>query len=142
MGTKLPSDVASSDQQGDVYGTERALQEKYAWQADRDADFHPTASILRYTFTDPDPSIRSRGTATQTTGLSDLACTVDDFTTRFAEKYGAKADEGDKLFTFYDVQVVMDDRINYDGNVWEPVAVWYREESGRCEVQARIVAEE
>lgn len=141
MGTKLSSDVAADDADEDVLGTEGILQEKYAWQKDRSIDFHPTASILRYTTTGANPSIRERGAQTLVADLADLPCTVDDFTKSFEQKYGSVAEAGDKLFTFYDVEVVSSDRITYDGDVYAPVARWYREESGRCEVQARVVDE-
>lgn len=138
MGTKLPSSAASGNSEGDSFGKEHALIEKHAWQQDRVADFNPTADILRYTTTGADPSIRSKGTQTLVDDLSGLACSVDDFTIHFARKYGAVSKEGDKLFTFYDVEVVSTDRIQYNGDLWFPVNVWYQAETGRCEVQGRI----
>lgn len=141
MALKVPEDVAGEDQQGDEIGTEQSLQEKYAWQQDRGVQFNPTASILRYTFTGADSSIRDRGTGTLVSDLADLPCTVDDYTKNFERKYGSIAEAGDKLFTFYNVQVVPNDRIDYKDNLWKPVSVWYFEESGRCEVQARLVAD-
>lgn len=141
MALKLPEDVAKDDAQGDAIGTERILQEKHAWQQDRGVQFNPIASILRYTFTGADPSIRSRGTGTLVSGLADLPCSVDNYTKNYERKYGSIAEAGDKLFTFYNVEVVPNDRIDYKNKLWEPVSVWYVEQSGRCEVQARLVAE-
>lgn len=140
MGTKLPSSVASDDQHGDNLGKQSALLEKYAWQQDRGVQFNLTASILRYTFTGGNAYIHDRGTQTQVTGLDDLACTVDNFTTDLAKKFGGIAEAGDKLFVFYDVEVVSSDRISYSGDIYEPISVWYNAESGRCEVQSRLVA--
>jgi len=141
MALKLPEDVAKDDQHGDGIGTEQILQEKHAWQQDRGVQFNPTASILRYTFTGADPKIRERGTPTLVDGLADLPCTVDDYTKNLERKYGSIAEDGDKLFTFYNVEVVSNDRIDYKSDLWQPVSVWYFEESGRCEVQARLVAQ-
>jgi len=142
MGTKLPASVAAADAEGDNLGTEHILIEKHAWQQDRAMQFNLTADILRYTSVGADPSTRNKGTQTLVADLAALSCSIDDYTKNFERKYGGVAEEGDKLFTFYDVKVVSSDRIEFDGNIWFPVNVWFQAESGRCEVQARIGGED
>jgi hypothetical protein len=140
MGTKIPEGTPTT-LHGDGMGTQRALDEKYAWQMDRAQQFNPTASILRYTFSSGSAYEMSRGTQTLVSGLADLLCTVESYNKALERKFGSIAESNDRLFTFYDVQVVSTDRVSYGGDVWEPVAVWYEAESGRCDVQARLVAE-
>lgn len=140
MGTKLPATVAATDQLGDSALIEGYLLEKYAWQQDRATANNPTASILRYTYAGGDAAAHIEGTPTQVGGLASLPCMVDDFTNNYARKFGAVAKSGDTLFTFYEVEVQSTDRITYLGNTWEPISIWYRAESGRCDVQARIIA--
>lgn len=138
MGTKLPATVAADDQLGDELPVEHDLQEKYAWQMDRGLDYNPTADVLRYTIASENASAHSKGTSSLVSGLTGLDVWIDNFTIDYAKEYGVIAEAGDKLFVFYDTQLVQSDLISYDGKIYEIVNVFWSAESGRCEVQGRL----
>ena len=153
MGTRIDSNVAPQ-QQGNAVGDQQIMEEKYAWQMDRAVQHNPTVDILAYTVTGAKPSAHVQGTLTLVSGLTDLEAFVEEFTVRRAEKYGVTAEEGDRLFVLYDVPdaaIVLGYervRIKYadvavggteDYNLYDVVNFWPSRESGRLEIQGRIV---
>jgi len=142
MGTKIDSNVAGSSIHGDALGTQAIIEEKYAWQQERGWQFNSTLDVKRYTETSGDPSAHIQPTRTQVTSvggvsLESMPCTVDEYKKTYEHRWGGVAEAGDRVFVIYDVEVLPSDRIEYDGNVYEPVSVDYRRESGRCEILAR-----
>jgi hypothetical protein len=95
-----------------------------------------------------------QGTLTLVGNLTNLEAFVEEFTVRRAEKYGVTAEEGDRLFVLYDVPdaaiVLGYDRVRIkyadvaisgteDENLYDVVNYWPGRESGRLEIQGRIV---
>lgn len=153
MGTRIDSTVAPQ-QQGDSIGDQQIMEEKYAWQMDRAVQHNPTVDILAYTVTGAKPSAHVQGTLTLVSGLTDLEAFVEEFTVRRAEKYGVTAEEGDRLFVFYDVLdaalVLGYDKVRLkyanaapggtdDTNLYDVINYWHNSKSGRLEIQGRIV---
>jgi hypothetical protein len=153
MGTRIDSNVAPQ-QQGNAVGDQQIMEEKYAWQMDRAVQHNPTVDLMVYTITGAKPSAHVQGTLTQVSGLSDLEAYVEPFTVRRAEKYGVTAEEGDRLFVLYDIpdaaHALGHDRVRIrysegsvggseDVNLYDVVNYWYKQGSGRWEIQGRIV---
>ena len=141
MGTKLPANIAASDQQGDAMMIEGVLEEKYSWQEERGLQFNPTLDVLRFTEAGGNPAAHIPPTRTQVAGLSGLSCTVEDFTESFVYRFGSMAEAGDKKFVLYDTEIDKQDRIEYGDKIYRPKEVFFEAESGRCEFLAGIEAE-
>ena len=141
MADKLPNSVAGSDQHADVMGTEKALQEKYAWQQDRATQFHPTLTVYRFTKTGADAATHQKGSWV-TTKIKDVPCWHDDITLAWTRRFGATETTGDKVFILYETDeltaIYDEDVLNFDGREYSISEFNHDEDSGRIEILAEL----
>jgi hypothetical protein len=140
MALKIPAAVSGDDAVGDDYVVQEGLRAKEAWQLDRGVQGNRTADIRRVT---ESGGVAYRGiepTYTAVAGLSGLNVAVYGELRRLERKYGSIFEAGDREMVFYNVELVADDVIVYDGDEWRVVGgtVDYHSPTGRCEVLAKM----
>lgn len=143
MGTRLPSTSAASAELGPNAEVMQYLQQKRAWQKDRGVQGNPTADVLRYTESGGAAYYLVEPSYSQTSGLTDLPCYVDDEPEEYERRFGSMVEDATYTFVFYDVTggITEHDVILYDEVEYSVMSVWEDEASGRIEVLAKELQE-
>ena len=140
MALKIPESVSGSDAVDDELLIQEGLRGKEAWQLDRGVQGNLTATILRVTESGGVAYRKIEPTYTPVAGLTDLNVAVYDELRVLERKYGSIFEGGDREMVFYNVEIVADDIIVFDGDEWRVVGgtVDYNEQTGRCEVLVKM----
>jgi len=77
-----------------------------------------TASIIRKVVTGRDPVVGLSGTVTQVAGLADLPVVVEDPSERDIQLGRGKFDYKDRVFVFFDVDLMSSDQIVWNGSTY------------------------
>jgi hypothetical protein len=110
------------------------------WQAMRVLQNEPTLDILRYVVSDEDDALVVEGDSTLVPGLTDIL--VAAFPRLKKRKridglisYG----DSDLVFIIYDTEVLLTDKILYQGMRYEVLDVAWHSSSGKCRFEASRV---
>ena len=148
MGTKVPSTVTGGGL-GEGFAINAASWVKRGWGLQKAQQFEYTLDVIRELRTSPDPSTGRKGTVSQVSGLDNLPCTYETP----ADENNMMVDsdmtirQSSMIFTLYDVpataltdpgQVLLTDRISFEGNMYQVDDVTFEKESGRCVVVASM----
>ena len=110
------------------------------WQAMRILQNEPTLDILRYVVSDEDDALVVEGDSTLVPGLTDILVAA------FPRLKKRKRIDGlisyadsDLIFIIYDTEVLLTDKILYQGMRYEVLDVAWHSSSGKCRFEASRV---
>lgn len=98
---------------------------------------YQTADILRYTESGGVPWAMVAPTKTLVSGLSDLSCSVSDYSLEVMEKGGGRILSGDKEFKFFDIELEDSDLIRWNNSTWQIVRIEEHPDISASIIQAR-----